>query len=491
MPEQSAETDVLQLSELAVRLLRRLTASPGVIDTQGLLRTHARLTGWSRAQPLLHQVLTRYSSDDGSAPGNLALVKDQPPMLNLYTYLTNNSFSTATATTNNSYSATTNQFVSLATATPETALPFPPQAWLRDSSAASSHGSSQSQVSDVTKAGRPTATSEAPPTGTFRVSRSTGRQPRDSVAIDTRERALSSELQPTRPLTPAAPIGTAVEERGRLANSEKIGRALAEPVVSSAPTPNLPLVRTQFEPAVRQGESSDSEMISSPGGDEIKGKRQSAKDKTRESDQGPGPSQPLSAAANPPAEIAFPVLPLVQKQPDPARQQEPVANGASEGQLMTATVNELTASSLPSLPLVQKKADPARSEQPIAYNVLEEEPLTTPAGAAASAPLQDLPLVQEQVGSAQPQTRPPGLVWRKNTDILALRDLLTDVSGGNLPAAVRDALDALPAQPASSPIKTQSPAPPDEQRSGGEITTEGMLRRISRMLLIERERRGY
>src|ERR1044072_1579043 len=46
-------------SELAVRLFRRLTTSPGVIDTQRLFRTYARLTEVI-THPLLHDLLARY-----------------------------------------------------------------------------------------------------------------------------------------------------------------------------------------------------------------------------------------------------------------------------------------------------------------------------------------------------------------------------------------------------------------------------------------------
>ena len=59
MPEhiepKSAE-EVLQSSELAARLLRRLIASPGVIDTQRVFKTYARLTELiTHAHPLLQR----------------------------------------------------------------------------------------------------------------------------------------------------------------------------------------------------------------------------------------------------------------------------------------------------------------------------------------------------------------------------------------------------------------------------------------------------
>ena len=87
--------DFLEPSALTARLHRRLSSSPGVIDIQDILKTYARLTKWAaHARLLIDDLLTRYSIDDGSAPGNLTLVTEQPWMLNLNTYLTDrNSFS--------------------------------------------------------------------------------------------------------------------------------------------------------------------------------------------------------------------------------------------------------------------------------------------------------------------------------------------------------------------------------------------------------------
>jgi hypothetical protein len=90
--------------------------------------------------------------------------------------------------------------------------------------------------------------------------------------------------------------------------------------------------------------------------------------------------------------------------------------------------------------------------------------------------------------------RPPQLVWRRAADNLTMADLLSDLSSSSPLAAVRQALDSLPtaqSPPSSETIEPESSSREDERRTGEEITTEGMLRRISTMLLIERERRGY
>jgi hypothetical protein len=105
-----------------------------------------------------------------------------------------------------------------------------------------------------------------------------------------------------------------------------------------------------------------------------------------------------------------------------------------------------------------------------------------------------LPLVQEQIPTPQLQTRPQQLIWRKNTDTQTLRDLVSDVSSSSSLAAVRQTIDSLPrpsTQPSAPTVMPESSFREVESRGSEEISTEGMLRRISKMLLIERERRGY
>src|SRR2546423_1553852 len=89
-PEQQTAEDVLRSSELTARLLRRLTASPGMIDLRMPQRNHARLLALpARAVSLYDELMTRYGLDDGSAESQ-SLVMEQPWLLNVNAYLTNN-----------------------------------------------------------------------------------------------------------------------------------------------------------------------------------------------------------------------------------------------------------------------------------------------------------------------------------------------------------------------------------------------------------------
>ena len=117
---EKATADVLQSSELNARLLRRLTASPGVIDVQMLRQIPARLIGSTApVVSLFDELMARYSIDDGST-GNQPLIMEQPWMQNVNSYLTNY----------NSFSSTTNQFISIPAteqkSRPETSFILPP-----------------------------------------------------------------------------------------------------------------------------------------------------------------------------------------------------------------------------------------------------------------------------------------------------------------------------------------------------------------------------
>ena len=372
--------DVLQSSELAARLLRRLTTSPGVIDTQRLFKTYARLTEViTHAHPLLHDLLARYFINDDSTVQNLPLVNDQPWMLNLNTYLTNNSSVSSTSTTNNSF------FTSTAI--------------------------NQSILQSTTNTQIFGATSQPAPPEKFRISRRADR--RQSVPVD----VLDDVLNPVPPRKePATQSPAHVEEQPlTLANRENRISQPARPVPSSVPTLTNPtLVQTPLAPPVIQRELLETEKSTTrlvlKDSERIKIERRSAKSEVR---QEPEPSQ-------------------------------------------TA-------------------------------------PADTEIGAAPITPT--LPLVQEHIPASQFQTRPQQLVWRKSADTQALRDLVSDVSSSSSLAAVRQAIDSLPVaqtQP-SAPMMV----PPEssfrevESRANEESSTEGMLRRISKMLLIERERRGY
>ncbi len=396
MPEDTEHTsaeDVLQSSELAARLLRRLVASPGVIDTQRVFKTYARLTEMiTHAHPLLHDLLVRYYIDDDSAVQNLPLVMDQPWMLNLNTYLTNNNSYSSSSTTNNSFVATsnTNQFISTAS--------------ISSTSHTELHG----------------ATSQSSPPETFRVSRSRAGR-RQSVPVDATDRVLN-------------PISRLPES-----STSSVAHVEAQP------------------------------------------RRLATGEDQKSTQEKPGPSS-LPAATKltlvqPPLARTSPASPVIQR--------------------------ELLETETKTSHLVLKNSETVKTERhSVKSNRIEvRERSNTPQNSLAESGTMPaprtpptLPLVQEQLPSTQFQTRPQQLVWRKSADSLTLRDLVSDLSSSGPLASVRQALDSLPmaqVSPSAQTIKPESLIRADEPSTSEEITTEGMLRRISKMLLIERERRGY
>ena len=363
------------MSELAARLFRRLTTSPGVIDTQRLFKTYARLTAVI-THPLLHDLLARYFIDVDSSVQNLPLVNDQPWMLNLNTYLTNNSSVSSVSTTNNSF------FTSTAI--------------------------NQSNLQSTTNTHVFGATSQPAPPSTspekFRISRRADR--RLSIPVDVQDDVLN-------PAPQRAIQSPALVEELTLANREtRLSEPVRRPDASSVPTlTNTTLVQPPLAPPVIQRELLESEIKT-----------------TR---------------------------------------------------------------------LVLKDSERIKIERQYAKSEVRQETSQTPTaateiGAAASSPT--LPLVQEQIPTPQLQTRPQQLIWRKNTDTQTLRDLVSDVSSSTSLAAVRQTIDSLPrpsTQPSAPMMMPESSFREVESRASEEISTEGMLRRISKMLLIERERRGY
>lgn len=389
MPENAEHTsteDVLQSSELAARLLRRLIVSPGVIDTRRVHRSYARLTELiTHAHPLLHDLLARYNIDDDSAAQDLPLVMDQPWMVNLNTYLTNNS-STSSTTTNNSYFAntTTNQSIL------------------------------QSTTSSSTNTQLFGATSEPAPSETFRVSRRPADR-RQNIAVEANDVVLNPMPKHAESLTSS--MAHVEGQPLTLVKREDRKHEPTSPAPSPVPAPTkLTLAQTTVTPRVIQREIVETEMKTS---------RLVLKDSER--------------------------------------------------------IKEVRH-------FFKSDNSDARPE----INTPQRPPAATEIAAAATVPT--LPLAQEQLPAAQFQSRPPQLVWRKSVESQTLRDFVTEVSSSSSSAAVRQALDSLPmaqTPPSNQFVKSESSSRVEESPSGEEITTEGMLRRISKMLLIERERRGY
>jgi len=378
MPEYSEPT-----SELAVRLLRRLIASPGVIDTQRLFKTYARLTQMvTHAHPLLHDLLARYRVDDDSTLQDLPLVMDQPWMLNLNTYLTNNS----------SVSSTTNNSTFTSTAINESIL--------------------QSTTSSTTNTNVFGATSQPVAPEKFRISRRAPERPQ-SVSVGVQDDVLNPLPQRRAEVLTQSPAH--VEEQPlTLANREtriSEARLVGRPVPSPAPTViNQEFVQPPLAPSVIQREVLETEINTTrlvlKDSERIRVERHSAKDEVRQ----------------------------------------------------------------------------------------ETKPSQTPPAVSEVGSPPSLPLVQEQIPVTHFQTRPQQLVWRKSADSQTLRDFVADVSSSSSVAGVRQTIDSLP-RPTTSPstpiMSPESSFREVEPRTSEEITTEGMLRRISKMLLIERERRGY
>ena len=391
MPEYAEHT-----SELAARLFRRLIASPGVIDTQRLYRTYARLTEFiTHAHPLLHDLLSRYGVDDDSTLQSLPLVNDQPWMLNLNTYVANNSsFSSTTNTTNNSFFAGTNQFVSSVSTTSSTHNEL--------------HGT----------------THQPEPLDKFRV-----RRGRAGPVAGRRQSVPDDVLNPVPKSEQEKPASSLVPG---LTDLTFFHPALAPPVIQ----------REMMETEIKTSHRVLKEI------ERIKEEKYSG---TADRTEAPETYQTVSPRTD--TSAATPAtLPMVNRQPEPARVRETVVNRASENHHQIANSSDSTSS-----------------------------PST-------------IPLVHEHISSPEFHPRPPQLIFRKNVDTLTLRDLVSDVSSSSPLAAVRKALDSLPvAQPSSSApvMKPEIPSRTDDASAGEEITTEGMLRRISKMLLIERERRGY
>jgi hypothetical protein len=425
MPEYTERTpaeDILGGSELAARLLRQLIA-PGVIDTQRLYKTYARLTELiTHAHPLLHDLLARYGVDHDSTLQNLPLVNDQPWMLNVNSYVANNSsFSSTTNTTNNSFFAGTNQFVSPVNTTSSTHTELP----------GTTHQPETLEKFRVRRG---------------RAGRVVGR--RQSVPVD----AADDVLNPVPKLAQSStsPMVHLEAQQVPLANRDDAKSEQEKPASSSVQTlTNLTLVVPVIQRKRLETEIKTSRLVLKDT-ERSKNERYSGTADSKEAQQ---THQTVSAKIDT-SGVTLPTLPLVNKQPEPTQLREIVVNRASENQ------------------------HPIR--------------MTNLSGSASSPPT--IPLVQEHIPSSQFQTRPPQLVFRKNADSLTLRDLVSDLSSSSPLATVRKALDSLPLaqQSSSAPVmKPELPSRTDEPPAGEEITTEGMLRRISKMLLIERERRGY
>jgi hypothetical protein len=396
--ERTSAEEVLQASELAARLLRRLIA-PGVIDTQRLYKTYARLTEMiTHAHPLLHDLLARYSIAANSTLQNLPFVNDQPWMLNVNSYVANNSsFSSTTNTTNNSFFAGTNQFISSVNTT----------------------SSTHTELLGTTH--------QPEPLEKFRVRR--GR-------IN----------------------GPQIEQRTVFIRDH--GQSVAADADDAV-----------LNPVPKSAEILTSSMVHVEG----KGRElANAEDTKGEQDKQIHTSGSVLSKIDDTAPATPPTLTLVNKQTNLTLLSEKTVSSTSENQTPMALPQK------PSSMLGHGQYRNAVASGDSSVIDAQRQPGPTTTFEARAYPIETL--VEKQQ-----------LVFRKNADSLTLRELVSDLSSSSPLATVRKALDSLPvAQPSSAPLmKSELPSRTDEPPAGEEITTEGMLRRISKMLLIERERRGY
>jgi hypothetical protein len=479
--DQISAAEFLESSELTARLLRRLTSSPGVINIQEIFETYARLSAFTtRARRLLDDLLTRYSIDDGSAPGSLPLVMEQPWMLNLNTSLTNsNSF---LSTTNNSFSATTNEFVSRPILSSSAASQFVPSA------SSSSHESqpglatgtvSKHELSHETKAEQLDSVSSSATSGKFRIRRKPGRVSSEVTA------AVTQNVQRDPVSEPAKGLTLRVGAAARLGEEEK-GITPADP-------PPAPVGNPASEPA--KGLTLYPRATARLGEEEI-GTPVKANDAK------------IATVKNTDSVFAAPAdLPLASLPQAPS----PVQRGLPDEDVNTSGV--LSSDAAEKGPPASQSSNPGRVFSPL--NRINETTRLTLGKIGIPRPGLDvsrIAAIQEQIvpahdqrrqpdsfrtGNADGRTalaepRQPDLVWRRNAAGRTARELLSAASNGSSSQRELAGGRSSTAQPppSSQTVKTES-VNSGRREAGAEITAEGILRSISNTLLVERDRRGY
>jgi hypothetical protein len=507
--EQTAARDVLQSSELTARLLRRATVSPGLLDTTMLRQVLARLAGWdARPASLFDELRSRYRIDDDSIDVDEPLLMEQSWMANINAYLTNST----------SFSSTINQFISGVAASQSNAasgansssrfeVSRESHSILRESHSSSRELHSSSVTSQMRHAGLPplsTSSSNAPsssssgrasnpdarrttpgdaamlsPAAKFRISRSPARRAWDAAPADASDAAprmvlKSSEASTSTASEEARAYGE--EARPTKATSEKIeqpGATKSEhssAISSSVKTPgDLPLARTQTNQSevqrklLNEGESFSQQVSKT---DAIKEKRQPSQ-----------VEQPaMTVAASPERGSA-----------NPARDIKKTGSASNES--------------------IRFGGDGAGMDRPPQSNATSHpapaqahtlHPVSAPAKTLTAFSHETLPLIQKQIDSKQIDSSPaqkqsPDFVWRRGADASMMTNATASVTGGNPVQSANQAADKTSTiqSPHSQTIRSEAATRKDELRAGSGITTERILRNISRKLLIERERRGY
>lgn len=432
--DQITTQDVLRSSELTARLLRRLTGSPGVIDIQMPRQLYARLTEWlAHSVSLLDDLTARYSIDDGSRAGNQPLIMEQPSMVNINAYLTSNSFTSTTQ--------------SFSPAPPSSdALRSVPASIISPRKAA--HSDAKTMLPEL--APPSSNTSSSPVVEKFRFSRSPKRRARETAQADVQAVAQKPVLSKDESLNFVASTPAHIaDDKDRFAKPEE--EKEIEPTLSQVDTTStidttstpLPLqAQTQVAPAQLPRKAPDAGV-------------------------------PLSQSVARAYEIKDDLRHAQDKQ-------ALITAGASFQHDKVNPVGEVDKTIGSSHPAPAKADVPATS-------------LTTLSPVRQQI-TSSLALVQKQIASSLPRPRAPELIWRQGGDAITMREPTESRSGsGPLPSARRSG-ETLP--PAQSPQSNQIITPEPARRTGTRpmdsgVTTERILRNISRQLLIERERRGY
>ena len=437
MPEHSnyvSTADFLESSELNARLLRRLTSSPGVIDTQDILRVYTRLTkSTTRARLVLNDLLARYSVDDGSTRQNLPLVTEPPWMLNLNTSLTNsNSF---LSTTYNSYSVANNAFVSPPSALSSASTLVPSASAIGN---VSKHGTAHEVKTTQAKSESSIRTS-----GKFRVSRKPGRVTTEMPA------ALPAGVQNNRVF---APVQALTYATSRLPPGKEDDTDAKTLVANSAP---LPLASRPAALSTVQGEASNEGLYTPPTVSSDRNLGEKSRPDSHE------PSSPL----NKQSEITKLTL----------------NSGPGVRRLAERTP-----------PAIRQGPKVSVQEQKEQYEFFARENADR---RTAHTQAERLPTAGREAGALLPTgQRPPDFVWRRNRTARTADELKTAVSDyGALQSESRTAGRFSTARSSQSDqIAMPESARRTERRDDDvEVTAERILRSISNTLLVERERRGY
>jgi hypothetical protein len=502
----------LESSALTARLHSRLSSSPGVIDIQDILKTYARLTRWAaHARLLIDDLLAKYGIDDGSVPGNLPLATEQPWLLNLNTYLTNrNTYLTSrtsfSSTTNNFYSPTTNEFSSQTlSSSPASQFVTSDSTLFRPPTRPALEQISKHEQGHDVKTAQLDSESSSQASGRFRVSRRPRRGPSEIATVVARSVQENTRAQPLPALTyhsgSSPQPGKADEDAtaGTKHIETEPSEITASTLVSAADRPlasggDLPLVARPSAQLPVQRELTEarntSPLVSKdrPAGDRRQSKDWSASVSLAALESTRPEKQPRTVALQS-------GLPSLSRSSEMTKltlhKNVQVARPADGSRLAILETKVVSEDSQP------RHADFfARRNADQAVGPLNR---TLSSGAAYRGGTGVPPVNHAQDARATPTPflpgpRQPDLVWRRNGIDRTVRELMSAISDRtSLPAAQRapNGLSTTQSSQSIQSFERESVNRRNQSQDGVEITAERILRRISRTLLVERDRRGY